>query len=301
MTPFPYLVLDQNVLRNAEAIAKVRDECCRNGCWLLLPDGAFFEMSVAANPLDTWTRSLEHLKELPELVCVSCKMMDLVASEKVMRQPVEDIVNREATAFLRSLLTAMRTGGSDLQAILHGPAANQLKAGKAAWSNSEFHKQMFVKMRDLFKETLTVSQLKRMRANPRKELETWVSSTEGTRFVFQWLQWQGLDEVTSIHLATQPSITAAFATSIAGVAIYWLAFDGLNGVDSAKVTNDMHDVEYVAFASLCRELVSCDRRANTIHRAVRAGMESRSKWLQNAKMFGPTAASASDPYCRSAM
>jgi hypothetical protein len=78
---YPFITIDQNQLRNPDAIARVLDDCCRNGLRPLLPDGAFLEFAKGGCPLDTARRSFEILAPHRELVCSSRKIMEMMRDE----------------------------------------------------------------------------------------------------------------------------------------------------------------------------------------------------------------------------
>ncbi len=41
---FPYIVIDQNQMRNEDAIMPLLDRCCRDSLFVLIPDVAGFEI-----------------------------------------------------------------------------------------------------------------------------------------------------------------------------------------------------------------------------------------------------------------
>jgi hypothetical protein len=68
------ITVDQNQLRDPDAIASVLRDCSQNGLRLLLPDGAFLEFSKGSSSIDTARLSLRLLAPYREIVCSSRKI-----------------------------------------------------------------------------------------------------------------------------------------------------------------------------------------------------------------------------------
>jgi len=72
--------------------------------------------------------------------------------------------------------------------------------------------------------------------------------------------------------------------AFAAVALYWLAFGGLDQAVPAKATNDLHDVEYAILGSLSVGLLSNDKRLSTICRAMAASARGRHVWFHESNL-----------------
>jgi hypothetical protein len=146
----PLIVVDQNKLRSPEAIYTALDRCCRENLRLLIPDGAFFEMSKSKNAFDTWRRSLKELAPYHELVVVSAKMTQLMQAEVAQRCSCRELTSADGTAFVRRLLAEIHLGNlTTLTAIIEGPLQQKLPASTAVWSDFAQHKANIQRVRDL--------------------------------------------------------------------------------------------------------------------------------------------------------
>lgn len=131
---FPFLVVDHNSLRQDERreddlLKTAIDRCCRESLQILLPEGAFFELSKGSRPLDTWRRSLSFLAKYRELVSVSRKLSVLRQEEIVSGQPCSSISADDLTEFHRSLLESLAANDSRaLTELVDGPIASLMPA-----------------------------------------------------------------------------------------------------------------------------------------------------------------------------
>lgn len=132
-------------------------------------------------------------------------------------------------------------------------------------------------MRDLLKKELTEPVVKQLRRDPESELATWMSSVHGVRFVYQGIKSKGADDVSALRLAALPSVVGGFITSLALVALNWLALGGIESAKPEKVTNDLHDVEYSVLGSISADLLTTDERRKAIKGAAQS---SRTNWVK---------------------
>jgi hypothetical protein len=279
-----FIVLDQNMMRNSNAISTALDRCCREKLQLLIPDVAGFESSKGSKPFDTWRRSLECLRGYPEFVSVSRKLTKMLAEERRTGRPCETLVDSDVTMEMRALLKDLADDDSSaLRKIIEGPVRRFMPASLAAWSDSEEHKQWISTARNELHCTMSHEALKELRKSPREGLAEWLSSTDGIRFVFQGIKSRGTADEASLLLSSLPSVSAAFISTFAAVVMYWLAFGGLDKVSPKKVTNDLLDIEYAILGSLSVDLLSNDKRLSTICRAVSTASRKRHAWLRSGK------------------
>ena len=273
---FPYLVIDQNQLRRADAIADAVSRCQNDDLQLLVPDGAGFELSKSSDVFDTWQNSCELIAPHSNLLVASRKMTDMMRTEIRIGQPIDSLADTGATEVFRGILDDFANGDeSSLRQLVEGPVKDKMPASLNAWSDCEAHRSMISQMRDMLKEMLSDEAVKRLRRSPESEFASWLSSTDGMWFVFQKIRLHGETDVSALRLASAPSVTGAFISSLAAVALYWLAFGGLETVNPEKVTNDLHDIEYAVLGSLSVGLLSADKRLQNIHEAVKSAQASR--------------------------
>ena len=269
----PYLVVDQNCLRQDERpdqdlLRSPIDRCCRENLKLLIPEGAFFELSKGTRMLETWVRSLSFLSKYPELVCVSKKIATLRRVEIETGQPCRDIIADDLTEFLRDLLRQLNRSGADsLSSYIEHRVEPLMSRSVADW-NGEKQKSLIIQMQGIFRRDLSAGFVKsiRLSENPSR---TWLQSVDGTRFVFQGLVQLGFRQEAALELCCTKSVAAAFIGAISCIAMDWL---GTGGIESAKpetISNDFCDMEYAVLASLSAGLVSRDKRVIRIHEALR--------------------------------
>lgn len=279
---FPYLVIDQNQLRRADAVAEAVSRCRDRGFRLLVPDGAGFEMSKSSVVFDTWRNSLEFLRSETEQIVVSGKMTDMMSTEVRTGHPIHDLVDSGASDLFRGILTDLGKGDeTSLNRLVSGPIREKMPASLDAWSDAERQRSMFNQMRDLLKKEIGQQEVKELRRDPASQLASWLSSINGVRFVYQGIASRGADEVSALRLSATHSVTGAFISSLALVALHWLAFGGLETARPEKITNDLHDIEYAVLGSLSADLLSSDKRLQAIYEAVKAAQVSRHSWVKN--------------------
>ena len=279
---FPLLVVDQNQLRNAQAIAHVILRCREESLYLLIPEGAGFEMSKSSEVWETWRNSLRLLTPCWDLVVVSRKMTDLMRAEVATGKPANSFVDHAATETFQQILADLESGNdASLRRIVEGPVKEKMPISRNAWSDAEMHRSWIIQLRDLLKAEITDREVKELRRAPSSELASWLSTANGVRFVYQGIVSRGADDVTALRLASTPSVTGAFLSALALIALHWLAFGGLEAAKPEKVTNDLHDAEYAVFGSLSVDLRSADRKLQEIHSAVTAARLARHSWIKH--------------------
>jgi hypothetical protein len=118
----PFIVIDQNRLRDANVVASAIEQCREYGLEILIPDVAGFEFSKAIerpeDALRTWRCSLQHLASFPELVVAGRKLPELWKEELGTGTPVRKVVDDRATAPLRDLLRGIGASDSTLRSFV---------------------------------------------------------------------------------------------------------------------------------------------------------------------------------------
>lgn len=271
----PFITIDQNQLRDPDAVAQVVDDCRRNGLQILLPDGAFLEFSKSGCPFDTARNSLQILAPHRELVCASRELPDMLRDELRQRDPCASLVQKDTTKFLRSILAELEhSEESALRKLVEGPVAKLMPPALAAWNNHEENKRLVQRVHDALKAGMPFDQLKSLRRSPEEGVSEWLSSAAGMRFVFDGLKARGANDDGAWKLTRTPSVNAGFLFAIAGLALYWLAIGGLAPTAATKLSGDLNDVEYVVLGALSRSLATFDRRASIICRSVVRAFET---------------------------
>jgi hypothetical protein len=271
-----FITVDQNQLRNADAIASSLRDCSQNGLRLLLPDGAFLEFSKGSSPIDTARLSLRLLAPYRENVCSSRKIAEMMADERKRGTPCATLVQQEATACLRSILEELeRSDELALRRLFDGPGAELMRSSLEIWNNHDANKQLVIELCAAFKAGMSSDQLNALRRSPGTAISEWLSSPEGVRFVFQGIKSRGADEEAAYELTRTPSVSAGFISAIAGLALHWLAFGGLESAGSQILSGDLNDIEYVVLGTLSHSLATGDKRAMLLCEAVANAFEVR--------------------------
>ena len=278
--PHPFIVVDQNQLRDAEAIGQALDRCCRERLQVLLPDGAGSEMSKGSKPFDTWRRSLSHISPYSEYVSLARKMTEMMHEEDRTGRPVETLVDDRAVDRFRSMLNNQAKGDlSQLQEMINGPVQEEVPASLAVWGDHARNKRRIQHMCEVLRDQVSRELLDRLRRSPMEALTSWVTSDDGTRFVFQGMKHRGSSDEDAICLSRGASVAAHFYLALAALAAWWLAHGGLDDAAPEKITNDISDVEYAVLGALSVDLLSRDKRLNDIYGVVRAAARSRHQWF----------------------
>lgn len=276
----PFIVVDQNVMRDAGNVLELFVRCQKDNLRLLIPDGAFFELSKSSVPLDTWRRSLIPFARTPSLVCVSQKITKVVAQEVRVGRVCPDIVDPAGTAFLQTMLHELNKGDSPtLQSFICDRLPQLLPDSLEVWNDKESFKQLLVNLRDMLKRELSEAQIKAMRQAPNAAVGKWLADTQGIRFVFQGIQSRGVDDRSALSLTVEPSLSASWLAAQAGIALHWIAFGGLEDCNASDATNDWHDTEYVALGAICQGFQTHDKRAASLCEAVSRALDHRRDWL----------------------
>ena len=284
---FPFIVIDQNQMRDANVVASLLDRCCRDNFHILIPDIAGFEFPKGLCPQKTWTASLCELAPYRELVCVSRKLTNMMAEESQRGEPCRKLIDDNLTSCLRSILRNLEVGDdSAVREITEKQLPKFLPSSREVWENHEAHKAWITTLQGL-REFTDPTQLKRMRTAPLEGLVEWLSSDVITSFVFQGLKKGGLDKSIALRLTLEPSVRAGFVSALAALAGYWLASGGLESAPAAKLTNDLLDTEYVILGALSEGLCTQDKRARIIYESVSAAFDTRLKLASSARHLGP--------------
>jgi len=289
--PLSFIVLDQNRMRSGETISSALDRCCRENVRLLIPDGAGFEFSKGSDPHLNWTRSLQLIAPFAELVVVGRKISHVWNEEILQGVPSIDVVDDGGTTRFRELLRQIEAGdATGLRQIIDGPGWSSMEASLDNWSHHEQFKAMIKTFRDALQPSLTEATVKDLRTNSDDAIARWLESVDGMSFVFQGIQSRGVKAEAALGLAARPSVIGAFISGMAALALYWIAFGGLESAKPEIITNDIVDLEYGVIGALSDSLLTSDRRLKAIHHAIKRGLDGRARWFARALELGPDAA-----------
>ena len=120
----PYIVLDQNVLRDEAQIKSALALTAEYQARLLLPDVALMEMMKNEHWEDIARQSLALLSTMPSRVAIAWGAGELLRREHAAGQPQIDLVDEEVTNQFRSMLAQLakkpETALDDLRPYIPG-------------------------------------------------------------------------------------------------------------------------------------------------------------------------------------
>ncbi len=276
--PLPFIVLDQNRMRCADTILSAINRCRQENLHLLVPDVAGFEFSKGSDPHLNWNRSLRLIAPYAELVVAGRKISDVWNEEISQGVPSINVVDHGATTHFRTLLRMIEDDdATGLCQIIDGPGWHSMQATLDTWSHPEQFKAMVHAVRDGIQRTLADVTIRNLRQDPEGAIALWLESTDGITFVFQCIQSRGADAEAALQLANRPSVVGAFSSGLAALALYWIAFGGLESAKPEDITNDIVDLEYGTLGALSDSLLTSDGRLKVIHRAIDGWLDGRAR------------------------
>ena len=298
-SPFPYAVVDQNILRTQRLVDAV-EMCRKEDLRLLIVEGAGFELSKSlrdgVDPFRTWKKSLRIIAQKPETIVVGRRLADLRYEEVRTGRPTEDIADVGLTEWFRELLTELSRGDDEgLRSLIDRRARPAMARSFAEMSSPEDFKQEILNARNAMRKILSAVELKDARNDPRGFVPYFFSTKVGVRLVAEQVGasalLHGCGIGTADRLSREPSATAGFITAVLACSLQWLAAGGLEGASPKKISNDFHDLEYAVLGGLSHSLQTNDKKLATVEAAVREGFRAR-KWSPHLPLLSGRVAGA---------
>lgn len=273
---FPYIVIDQNQLQDADSIDVLCDQCRRDNLQILFPDVAGFELSRGKDPYRSWSRGLQHLAQHAEHVCVSQKTSILIREEIYTGLPSSNIVEINATMWFRNLLREIANGNaSTLHSLINGSVQKLMPESLKTWSKHEDTKENANKIQKYLISVCSVDLRKKLRKSPLEGICLWNSSEHRTQFVLLYLLSQRANPRIALKLAETPSVAGCLASAIATLALDWWGNGGFQNSRPEIATNDLLDSEYATLGALSHSLATSDKRIKRVCQAIKSGMKER--------------------------
>lgn len=271
----PYIVLDQNRCRSRETVEELFRRCGREGLKVLLPDTAIYEFSNVTSPYLTWRRSLEELCREPELVVAGRSVGEMMSEEIQSGQPKSDVIDPEVTPRFQRLLAELRQGDDNRVNQALREVARFIDREKRLREQHEANKAIVMALRDVWKNSLTDTDLTMLRRQDEATYVRILSELETAAIVFQAAKGDGCSDETAYTLTLGPSIYSHTVYALAALALDWLAQGGLDGLDPGKITNDFFDLDYAVTATYCSGLVTADGRCNRVYSGLIKAFQER--------------------------
>lgn len=253
----PYVVLDQNVLRDEALVVPQIERARTLGELIVLPDIALFEMTKN-DPKQTMLSSLRLLSRFPAGVMLAHNPGKLLRQELDSGEPCIDIVDHEVTPWFRRLLGDLQVGGTRMLEELgqRVPAAQERHRQQVA--DDQTNKARIQRMVGAWKTLLGRDLTRYINHQIDSQRETFRLLLSNPKFHERVIRDVLLEEGFSASVAAGPSVAAYQFFCFAGLALKWLA-RGWDSRAPEKATNDLADLDHIVLAIFCRGLVSKDR------------------------------------------
>lgn len=277
----PYIVIDQNRLRDRDIMAALFRRCRQEGVRILLPDTAIYEFSNVHDPHLTWRRSLEEVCREPELFVAGRSIGEMMKSEIKTGTTVTNIVDEEVTQRFQRLLSELRGGNDKRMNQALSEIAKFIEAEKQLREQHSVNKSIVTYLRNAWQNSLPDEDLKLLR---RPDSDTFIrilAEFNTASIVYQAAKNDGCSEETAFALTLGPSVYGHTVYALAALALDWLSLGGLDGTDPVKVTNDFFDLDYIVTATYCKELITEDQRAKRIFAALEKAFERRAVQIKD--------------------
>jgi hypothetical protein len=274
---FPYIVVDQNCLRDAEVLDRLVIKAKALNQVIVLPDTAFIEMTKNAQWELTIQQSLKVLAKYPAHVAASYSPGQLLRMERDSGQPHCDIVWHEATPFIKRLLHEVAEGKNDYLKELEPLIFDAQETFKKEKLNHEENKIYVAAAVEFWELVLSEEMIKKLRRKDRELLTHLLASPGITEFCRIGLTRLGWAKDSVQYLARNPSVSSHNFLCIAALGLRCVADGGLEGKSDQRITNDVADLDYMLMATFCKELLTRDVRLKELYRCVCAAVEQRER------------------------
>ncbi|WP_148712777.1 hypothetical protein [Corallococcus sp. AB030] len=274
----PYIVLDQNVLRDEVQIRSALELATKYQTSLLLPDVALMEMMKNEQWESTARRSLALLAKTPSRIAIAWGTGELLRNELAAGHPQIDLVDNEVTEQFRAVLEQLRTKPQSALDELrpHIPGAQSM--AQRQHLNHQHNKNRILRMVDAWKGILKPEAIKALRRENSDDLFQALLASENLTNLFEdWLKGADFPPDAARRLAAERSITSHVCLCYAALGLRWLKRQGIEGVQSEKVTNDLVDMDYVLIASFCIKLFTKEGNVNRMLEDIKAVAELRNE------------------------
>lgn len=286
--PLPYIVVDQNVLRDEYEIDKLHQRCLEENLSILLPDAAILEMLKGSEWEDTVWRSLVLLAKKPNYLIVGKCTGELMREEIKTGEPCTDVVDHDVTKQFLRFLNEIRNGSSPTLSLLRRTVPDAVASQKSQLLDHKQNKATVLNLVRTWQEELSSEEIKILRSKD-KDASAYNHTFRGllagpvmVKTCATALSGAGYPELTANLLSITQSVSSHLFLCMAGLALKWLGQGGLDSMPEEKVTNEVVDLEYIIFASLSKGIVSKERDVNEMYNHIVAIAESRLQLFKRA-------------------
>lgn len=277
----PYIVVDQNCLRDEALILKQKEKSKALRWQILLPDVSMMEMMKGPKWEYSTRRSLEFLASFPELVSIALGLGELMRSERESCEPIVDIVDDLINPLFRELLKEINSGtdGAMFAKIRAGIVDAQNLANRQLLRHTQ-NKAMLISLRDAWKGELSDDDIRKLRRDPTMQVDLWASVTM-TRTCVIGLKNGGFSDKAAQILAAEPSVSGCWVSCLSALALDWYVRGGIDTLLPERATNDLVDLDYIVLGVLSCDLLSKENRVIKMYGDISEVMDARWNWVRN--------------------
>ena len=276
---YPYIVVDQNCLRDEALISEIKAKSKILGWQILIPDVSMMEMLKSQEWESTMRHSLRYLASCPDLVSLALGFGEIMRAERDSGEPIDDLVDDLITPNFRQLLIEIDSG-------IDGKVIAKVRAGivdaqdlaKRQFLRHTNNKAMLVSLRDAWRKELSDKEIRELRSDPRKQVDLW-ASVQMTKTCVIGLENGGYPIKAAQMLSAEPSVSGCWVSCLSALALKWLVLGGIEALPPKKVTNDLVDVDYIVLGTLSCELHSKENRVKELYQNMGHVMDARWKWV----------------------
>ncbi len=263
-----YLVVDQNYLRSEDIkrIVATQSDVC-----FVLPDLAMLEMTKSVCRELTVRLSLETIAKCPNRVFIAKALGESLKYELTNKRPVVGhLVFREATQFIRRLLSAIAANSSNanLARVLDDPK-NHIADLERDYLDHPSNRSSALELVAATKKNMSAAFAKRVRGAKATsdELLAFVALTAPSLLV-DVLEDNGFSRQKAIAFARRKPMLLRYFYLKVWACLDWEKMGWLESVSAAKVSNELLDHEYVLAATFFDGVLSNEASVNDGYRAV---------------------------------
>lgn len=274
-----FIVLDQNALRNSELFTSATERARQTRAELFILNVAVLEMMKHPTEWeDTARRSLSGLAACRDVVSVGRGCSNLMKEERDTGAPaIGSLVDRELSFSFRDLLWELQSaaGGPHLHYLRSQLLEIQTRIIQAQYLQHDGNKHLLLGFRDVRKGFLP-NGADRRRAGASVQDRLWLLAHPTlTRQLERLLLSEGRSVRHAQRVAFDQSVSSHWMFALFSIAFRWFVDQGLDTLPPVKATNEVIDVDSIAIASLCSELISRETKVNETLAFIRGAAEIR--------------------------
>ena len=261
------LVIDQNSLRSSKLRSFLEES---NDNTAVITDMAMFKMLKGIDPVYTAKQSMAILSDFPEQVVGTSGTGELMTKELSERQAIVSPIDSDITSRMQLLLKLINDFNHGKRSSFPLNEANILQARTTALSqrsNHTFNKTNFDGGVHALRTHLSLELKKEIRAeNLTKEVYTYA-------YQAGFLAYRDAVDAEGFNLSDEGfkalylefCFTSRFSIIYTLSNMTWFAQGGAESMPSEKVTNDLHDIDYLLISSYFDGVMSKEKRVNKLY------------------------------------